>query len=136
MSPKVPPSIFVDICNIMVVKKSQRVPSVRFFTMRLLKNLSFLFFSEICFFLYDFSNSFSSPQNFTRNEMFCEHKGLLRVFGTMRLTGDLHQKGFRKKSKRFSLIFRFLKDFRLRKMIFLLFPVGKRLVFDSKKKFP
>ena len=23
--------------------------------------------------------------------MFCEYKGLLKVFGTMRLTGDLHQ---------------------------------------------
>ena len=32
------------------------------------------------------SNSFSM---FTRNKTFCEHGGRLRVFGTMRLTGDI-----------------------------------------------
>ena len=37
---------------------------------------------------YNFNRS--PPSNFTRNETFCEHKGLLKVFGTMRLTGDLH----------------------------------------------
>ena len=76
------------------------------------------------FFLCDFfSNPFSSkpPSIFTRNETFCEHKGLLKAVGTIRLTGDLHQKIFEK----FSLIFCFLKCFRLRKMFFLLFPVGE-----------
>ena len=31
------------------------------------------------------------PPNFTRNETFCERKGL-NVFGTVRLTGNLHKK--------------------------------------------
>ena len=38
--------------------------------------------------------SHRSPSIFTRNETFCEHKALLKVFGTMRLAGDLHQKIF------------------------------------------
>ena len=87
--------------------------------------------SDFCFVLktgvfsmWLFSNLFSSkrppPSIFTRNELFCEHKGLLKIFGFMRLTGDLHQKNFR---KIFSSIFCFLKDFQLRKMGFLLFPV-------------
>ena len=71
-------------------------------------------------------NLFSSkPASiFTRNKTFCEHIGLLVVFGTMRLTGDLHQKNF-------SI---FLKGFRFRKTVFLLFPVGDiaYLVFSSK----
>ena len=48
------------------------------------------FFKDWCF-LCDFSsNLFSSklPSIFTKNETFCEHKGLLKVFGTMRLTVD------------------------------------------------
>ena len=55
--------------------------------------------SEFCFwnqrfFHGIFSNLFSStpPSTFTRNKTFCEQRGLFRVFGTMRLTGDLHQK--------------------------------------------
>ena len=39
-----------------------------------------------------FYNSFLSkpPSIFIRNETFCENKGLHRIFGTMRLAGDLH----------------------------------------------
>ena len=48
----------------------------------------------------------------------------------MRLAGDLHQKNF-EKIELFSLIFRFLKDFRMRKMGFLLFPVAEKKVFES-----
>ena len=60
---------------------------------------------------------------FTRNETFCEHKGLLKVFGTMRLTGELHKK-FEKFQIFLLLNFLFFqKCFRLRKMGFLLFPV-------------
>ena len=68
-----------------------------------------------------------APSIFTRNETFCEHKALLKVFGTMRLAGDLHQKNFRKISKIFSLNFLFFKGLRLRKMGFLMFPVGEEL---------
>ena len=48
------------------------------------------------FFLCDiFCFHQSPPQFFTRNETFCERRGLLRVFGTMRLTEDIHQLNFR-----------------------------------------
>ena len=42
------------------------------------------FFKDRCFLCDFFSNLFSSklPSIFTRNETFCEHKGLLKVFGT------------------------------------------------------
>ena len=59
-----------------------------------------------------------APPEFLRGT-FCERKGLLNVFGTMRLTGDLHQKNF---FPQFSV---FYKGFPLRKMGFLLFPVGE-----------
>ena len=66
-----------------------------------------------------------APSIFTRNETFCEHKALLKVFGTMRLAGDFHQETFR---KIFSSIFCFFKKgLRLRKMGFLLFPVREEL---------
>ena len=46
----------------------------------------------------------------------------------MRLAGDLHQKNFRKISKTYFPQFSvFLKGLRLRKMGFLLFPVGDEL---------
>ena len=68
-----------------------------------------------------FSNLFPSkpPSVFTRNETFEEHKGLLRGFGTMRLTGDLQEI-----SKKFFHLC-FFKGFRSRKMGFSLFPVGE-----------
>ena len=54
----------------------------------------FFFLKDRCFFYATFFQLFSSkpPSIFTRNETFREHKALLKVFGTMRLTGDLHQK--------------------------------------------
>ena len=54
-------------------------------------------FFPICFFWNPLSI-------FTRNETFCEHRGLLRVFGSKRLTGDFI-KIFRKKIVS-SLVFR------------------------------
>ena len=54
------------------------------------------------------------PLNFTRNETLCEHKRLLKVFGTMRLTGDL-QKNF---------LF-FFARFSVEKGGILQFPVGE-----------
>ena len=74
-----------------------------------------------------FSNLFSSksPSIFTRNETLSEHKRLLRVFGTIRLTGDL-QKTSENFEKKFSIFFYFLKSFRVRDMVFLLFPVGEK----------
>ena len=84
------------------------------------------FFKDRCFFYATFFLIcfHRSPSIFTRNETFCEHKALLKVFGTMRLAGDLHQKIF---EKIFFLNFLFFKGLRLRKMGFLLFPVGEEL---------
>ena len=64
----------------------------------------------------------STPSIFTRNEAFCEHKGLLKVFGIMPLTGDLRRKKFLK--------FFFLKFLYFWKVFgwgswILLFPVGE-----------
>ena len=90
----------------------------------------FVFLKTAVFLCDFFSNLFSSkpPQFFTRNETFCEHKALLKVFGTMRLAGDLHQKNFRKISKNFFPQFSVLfKGLRLRKMGFPLFPVAEEL---------
>ena len=88
----------------------------------------FCFFKRPLFFLCDFLFSSKPPQFFTRTETFCEHKAFLKIFGTMRLAEDLHQKNFRKISKIFFLNFLFfLKGLRLRKMSFLLFPVGEEL---------
>ena len=63
-----------------------------------------------------FSNLFSSelPSIFTRNETFCEHKELLKVFGTVRFTGDLQLKNF---SKNDVFFFKF--------SVFLMFSVEK-----------
>ena len=76
-----------------------------------------------------FSSLFSSkpPSILTRNETFCEHKGgLLKFFGTMRLTWDLLQKFFWKKLDFIFFLFSaFLEGFRFRKF-FLLFPVGEK----------
>ena len=42
-----------------------------------------------------FSNLFNRiPEIFSRNETFCDHRRLLMVFGSMRLTVDLHEKFF------------------------------------------
>ena len=73
-----------------------------------------------------FSNLFSSkPLQFSRNETFCEPKGLLKVFGAMRLTGNLHQIFFSKNSETNSSIFLFFERFSVEKDVFLVFPVGE-----------
>ena len=59
------------------------------------------FFSCDFFPIYFYRNPLSI---FTRKETFCEHRGLLRVFGTMQLTGDFIEKIF-------SSIFSFLRGF-------------------------
>ena len=93
--------------------------------------IRFLFvFKRPLFFLCDFfSNLFSSKPSQFLLKTFCEHKALLKVFGTMRLAGDLHQKNFWKTSEKiFSSIFCFFfKGLRLRKMSFLLFSVAEEL---------
>ena len=130
----------------MVAINSQRAPFtvfgiVRFFKMNnFCLKLGFLqpstlypiFVSKIgVFSMRLFSNLFSSmpPLIFTRNETFCEHKGLLRVFGTIRLTGDL----LPKISENF-LPFLFWQVFG-REYGFLLFPVEEKL-FSSLMRIP
>ena len=114
----------------MDVKKSQRAPSVfgivRFFEMNnfCLKfrfsqaqhAMSDFFFKDRCFYASFFSNLFSSklPSIFTRNETFCEHKELLKVFGTVRFTGDLQLIFFRKMTIFFNFLF-FIKMFSVEK---------------------
>ena len=86
--------------------------------------------SDFCFFLKTAVFSMrlffqmciiEAPSFCTGNKTFCEHKALLKVFGTLQLAGDLHKK------IRFFLNFLFFKGLRLRKMGFLLFPVGEEL---------
>ena len=68
MSPKIPPFIFLVFCNRTNVKKSQRVPSFRFFgTMRLLKILIFCFF---------FAKFFKSRFNFLK---FCNRMDVKKI---------------------------------------------------------
>ena len=81
-----------------------------------------------------FSNLFSSkpPSNFTMNKTFCEHKGFLRGFGTMRLTGDLHLNFFRKFEKKLFLIFfLFFERFSVEKDGFFAVSSWGKLVFES-----
>ena len=58
-----------------------------------------IFFQRPVFFICDFNFFHRSPSSiFTKNETFCDSKGLVKVFGTMRLqknVGDL-QKNFSK----------------------------------------
>ena len=70
---------------------------------------------DFCFFCKDrcfffLSNLFSSNTTsiFTRNETFCEDKRPLKVFGTMRLTGDQF---FSKNLKKIFLNFLFFERF-------------------------
>ena len=64
--------------------------------------ISDFFFKDRCFSYATFSIFFSSksPSIFTKNETFCDSKGLVKVFGTMRL-----QKNCWCPSKNFSKIF-------------------------------
>ena len=121
----------------MDVQKSQRPPFTVFGIVRFFKSNNFCpkirfsqaqhpisdFFSRLVFFCYFFFKKcfHRSPSLiFTRSETFCERKGLFKVFGTMRLTGELQ-----KKIRIFHTFLGFFKGFPLRKMFFLLFPVGE-----------
>ena len=85
----------------------------------------FVFFKDRCFF-YAISKFvfIEAPSIFTKNETFCERKGLLNVFGTIRLTGDQHQKSSENFKKNF-LSFLFLKVFRWERWVFCCFQLGK-----------
>ena len=77
------------------------------------------------------SNLFSSKPPlsiFTLNETFCEHKTLLVVFGTMRLTGDLQNKIFEKFLDFFPYFF--LKMFPVEKDGFFAVSSWGRMVFE------
>ena len=81
----------------------------------------FVCFQRPAFFMRLFFVFIEAPSIFTRNETFCEHEGLLKVF--------VHYATYRRPSKNFKKNFLnflfFYKGFRLRKMGFLLFPVGE-----------
>ena len=84
----------------------------------------FVFFKTRVFYATFFPFFLSNPPSiFTRNEISCVQKGFLRVFGTMRLTGDLHQKIFLFK-KNFSDFFVF-KIFSVDKDVFYCFKLTK-----------
>ena len=124
-------------------KKSQRPPLTVFkmknFCLKIRFSQAQHAMSDFCFFfkgrcfLCVFSNLFSSklPSIFTRNETFCEHKELLKVFGTVRFTGDLHLKFFSKNVEIFSLNFLFFKKFSVEEDgFFAVFSWG-RMVFET-----
>ena len=88
------------------------------------------------FFICDFFDFFfievPPPSIFTKNETFCDCKGLVKGFGTMRLQKNLpvtFKKFFEhileKFRKIFSFNFLFFSGFPLRKIVFLLFSVGE-----------
>ena len=92
--------------------------------------MSDFFFKDRCFLCDFFSNVLmeASLSILTRSETFYEDKELLKVFSTVRFTGDLHWKLFSKNFKNiFTLIFCFFfeKMFSVEKDGFLLFPVGE-----------
>ena len=137
MSPKNPPSFFDVLQQNGCWKISKGSPFTVFGLVSFFKinnfrlKLSFLkpstlypfFFWE--FFLICFHRSPPSSI-FTRSETFREHKGLLRVFETMWLTEDLHQKKF---SKKFFLNF-FWKVFGWEYGFFAVFS-WEKMVFES-----
>ena len=87
--------------------------------------------------LFQFSFHRSPPSIFTKNETFCDSKGLVKVSGTMRLQKNCRcpsKKFFENILEKFRKIFEkkisfnflfFFKGFPLRKMGFLLFSVGE-----------
>ena len=119
-----------------MLKKSQSAPFTVFGIVRFFKSNNFClkimfsqaqhaisdfcsFFRDRCFFYASFFLiCFHRSPNFTRNETFCEHKALLKVFGTMRLAGDLHQKNFSKNSEKFFSQFSVFCCFHLEKNSF------------------
>ena len=111
--PNGPTSIFLNYRKRMDVEKSQRTPLSQFsalwdfskviiFVLKLgflrPSTLYSIFFQRPVFFICDFFIFFHrSPSSiFTKNETFCDSKGLVKVFGTMRL-----QKNCRCSSKKF-----------------------------------
>ena len=128
-----PPSIFLKFCNRMLVKKSQRAPSTVFGIVRMFKMNNFrlkIRFSEaqhaiseffwrpaffLCYFFLSCFHRSPPPQFLLKMKRFGSIKGLLKVFGTMRLTGDLFQKNFRKISNFFPYFSAFLKMFPVEK---------------------
>ena len=131
-------SIFLKFCNRIVVKKSQMAPFYSFRHCEISKGIVFVlklgllrptgstqypifvfFFKRPVFLYATLFVSIEAPLNFTRNETLCEHKRLLKVFGTMRLTGDLQKN------------FVFLQGFPLRKVGFCSFQLGKNGFRDA-----
>ena len=87
----------------------------------------------LCFFLCDFFKKFVSPKPLLN---FCQKRNVLRELRTPQ--GFRHYATYRRPSKIFSknfeffsLNFLFFKGFSLRKMGFLLFSVGGRMVFET-----
>ena len=80
MSPKIPPFIFLVFCNRTNVKKSQRVPSLRFFgTMRLLKILIFLQnFSSLASILWNFATEWMLKKS--QSALLSHFLGIMRIF--------------------------------------------------------
>ena len=66
-------------------------PKIRFFQAQHAMSDFCFIFKDRCFLCDFFSNLFSSklPLIFTRNETFYEHKGLLKVFGTIGFQGTI-----------------------------------------------
>ena len=101
--------------------------------------ISDFFFKDRCFSYATFSFFFhrSPPSIFTKNETFYDSKGLVKVFGTMRLQKNCRcpsKKFFENTLEKFRKIFEknfslnflfFFQGFPLRKMGFLLFSVGE-----------
>ena len=147
---KIPPSIFLKICYRMHVKKSDRATllhflalwdfakRIKFFVLKLgflrPSTLFAIFFQTGVFCIRLFQNLFSSkpsPSMFARNESVCEHYGLLKVIGTMRLTGDLYQKNFESFRKIFFFNFLFFKRFPVQKDGFFAVSSWGRMVFET-----
>ena len=63
---------------------------------------------------------------FTRNQRFCEHRDLLRVFGTVRLSGNI----FRKKFVNSFLNFSFFERFSVEQDGFFAVSIWGKVVFE------
>ena len=139
MSPKGPPSIFIDILQHtgFSQKKTETVSLSQFSafgdfskTFLVLKlggeARSIEFFSRPAFFrCHFFRNCFYQRHllSFTRNQKFCEHKGLLGIFGTIGFTGY--------NILIFFLDFQSQRGFQLSRMDCLLSPAGGKRGFES-----
>ena len=130
MSPKIPPFIFLIFCNRTYVKKISKCPP---FTVSQSQSAPlypiFVFFRDRCFFYATFfSNLFSSkPQFLLETKRFASIKHCSRFSALCDLPETFIKKNFEKFRKfppQFSVFF---KGLRLRKMVFLLFPLGEEL---------